>query len=243
LEYYSRAALWSTHALDHGETGKVLPTMDRLQSELERLYLVGNAEGHTTADGRTRAIVLEFAAPTAWQDLSRLWQGVQADLALPPPAIAVNGRDACQLWFSLAEPVTPGQADTFIASLRARYLAGVPAERVRNASPATLPPTEIGPERWSAFVAPDLAPLFAEEPWLDQPPGHDAQADLLSRFASVPPQAFVRACASLASAPHPSAAPSAAPAGSADPRAFLLSVMQDPAVDLRLRIEAAKALL
>ena len=217
--------------------------MDRLQSELERLYLAGSAGESAAADGRVRAIVLEFAAPTAWQDLSRLWQGVQADLALPAPAIAVNGRDACQLWFSLAEPVTPAQADTFLASLRARYLAGVPAERVRNASSAPPPPTEVGRERWSAFVAPDLAPLFAEEPWLDQPPGHDAQADLLSRFASVPPEAFARACAKPAAAPQRAEPAAAAAAGSADPRAFLLSVMQDASVDLRLRIEAAKALL
>ena len=222
--------------------------MDRLQSELERLYLVrGAAAGGTAqivgADGRVRALVLEFAAPAAWPDLSRLWQGVQADLDLPPPAIAVNGRDACQLWFSLAEPVAPEQADAFLASLRARYLAGVPAERVRTASPTAPPPAQVGPERWSAFVAPDLAPLFAEEPWLDQPPGHDAQADLLSRFASVQPEAFARACASLAAAPRPVPSPAVAPANAADPRAFLLSVMQDPTVDLRLRIEAAKALL
>lgn len=222
--------------------------MHRLQSELGRLYLVRSAAasgaGQPAADdGRVRALVLEFAAPAAWPDLSRLWQGVQADLDLPPPAIAVNGRDACQLWFSLAEPVAPEQAEAFLAALRARYLAGVPPERVRSGSPASLPPAQVGPERWSAFVAPDLAPLFAEEPWLDQPPGHDAQADLLSRFSSVPPQAFARACSSHADAPR-AAAPVAGPsAGAADPRAFLLSVMQDPSVDLRLRIEAAKALL
>lgn len=217
--------------------------MDRLQSELERLYLVGGTPASgtarlTAADGRVRALVLEFAAPAAWPDLSRLWQGVQADLDLPPPAIAVNGRDACQLWFSLKEPVAPGQAEAFLAALRARYLAGVPPGRVRAASPTSLPPSRVAPERWSAFVAPDLAPLFAEEPWLDQPPGHDAQADLLSRFASVSPQVFARACACRAEA-----ARAAAPGGAADPRAFLLSVMQDPSVDLRLRIEAAKALL
>ena len=32
------------------------------------------------------------------------------------------------------------------------------------------------------FVAPDLAALFADEPWLDLPPSSDAQADLLARL-------------------------------------------------------------
>ena len=35
---------------------------------------------------------------------------VQADLALPAPAIAVTGSDGVQLWFSLVQPVQPGQA-------------------------------------------------------------------------------------------------------------------------------------
>ena len=216
--------------------------MDRLQSELQRLYLPTAA----CAGGAVRAMVLDIAGPTAWQELARLWQAVQADLDLPAPAIAVNGVDGYQAWFSLAEPVPPEQVEAFLSALRSRYLAAVPAERVRVQQASALPPAQPGPERWSSFVAPDLAPLFAEEPWLDQPPGRDAQADLLSRVASAQPEAFDRACARLADTPAPAAGGpglSAPVAQEDDPRSFLLSVMRDASVDLRLRIEAAKALL
>lgn len=217
--------------------------MDRLQSELQRLYLPTAA----CAGGGVRAMVLEIAGPTAWQELARLWQAVQAELDLPAPAIAVNGVDGYQAWFSLAEPVAADQVERFLSGLRAKYLAAVPPERVRTQQASALPPAQPGVGHWSSFVAPDLAPLFADEPWLDQPPGRDAQADLLSRIASAKPEAFDRACARLADRPAPAAnaerANDTARSGTDDPRGFLLSVMRDPAVDLRLRIEAAKALL
>jgi hypothetical protein len=59
------------------------------------------------------------------------------------------------------------------------------------------------------------------------------------------PEAFGRALAALSQADKDEAAqPVVTRAGGApDPRGFLLSVMQDETVDLRLRIEAAKALL
>ena len=109
---------------------------------------------------------------------------------------------------------------------------------------------------WSAFVAPDLAAVFSDEPWLDLPPGTEAQADLLSRMQSIGPADFQRAVQRLGAAdateapPSPPSAPGQPPAGSApaaawvdDPRRFLLQVMNDPEVNLRLRIDAAKALL
>jgi hypothetical protein len=96
-------------------------------------------------------------------------------------------------------------------------------------------------------VATDLAALFAQETWLDLPPSADAQADLLSRVPVIAMADWRRACERLAT---PAAAPVPAieaPAPSApqheDPRRFLLGIMNDPAVDLHLRIEAAKALL
>jgi hypothetical protein len=112
-----------------------------------------------------------------------------------------------------------------------------------------LPPLERAPGRWSAFVTADLAALFADEPSLDLPPSPDAQADLLSRLHSVKADAVQRALAQLAPAPEPAPVATAAgapsqPAGDpADPRGFLVGVMNDPAVDLHLRIEAARALL
>jgi hypothetical protein len=96
-----------------------------------------------------------------------------------------------------------------------------------------------GGERWSAFVAPDLAPLFAETPWLDLPPGDDGQAQLLEALKPVPPAALAAAEAALA--PAAVAAPAAPAPG--DPVAFLLRVMQDEAAPLALRVDAAKALL
>jgi hypothetical protein len=111
-------------------------------------------------------------------------------------------------------------------------------------------------------VAPNLATLFADEPWLDLPPGPDAQADLLSRLGSMKPADFKRALERLRPVDSPASAeappalvgasgsdpsqihtPPAAAANSADPRRFLLEVMNDGTIELHLRIEAAKALL
>jgi hypothetical protein len=49
--------------------------------------------------------------------------------------VAVNGRDALQLWMALAQPVSLAQARAFLDGLVARYL------------PA-LPPASGGPGRW-----------------------------------------------------------------------------------------------
>ena len=219
---------------------------DRLETELQRLY------GAPQGGGRVRAAVLELARPARWETLAAAWQGVQADLDLPAPAIAVNGCDGHQLWFSLAPSVEPAQATALLDALIARYLAEVPPDRIAM-TPSVAPPTEVAAGRWSAFVAPDLASVFADEPWLDMPPSADAQADMLARLKSIPPEALERARERLRAAAAPPVArvpaasaaggTAAAPAADADPRRFLLGVMNDPAVDLRLRIEAAKALL
>jgi hypothetical protein len=213
--------------------------MDRLPTELQRLFLPRGPGGD-----RVRGPVLELLRPLGWETIGRVWEGVQVDLGLPAPAIAVSGTDACQLWFSLAEGTAVSETQAFLEGLRTRYLADIAPERLRLApgGVSPLPPAAVAPERWSAFVAPDLAPLFVDEPWLDQPPGADAQAELLSRVQPATPEAFARALAKLA--PAAAASGTGRPTtGDADPRRFLLSVMQDPSVDLRLRIEAAKALL
>lgn len=217
--------------------------MNRLQAELQRLYAHGShAPGRTGADGRVRAMVLELARPASWDRLAAVWRGVQADLELPAPAIAVTGSEGYQLWFSLAEPVAADRAAAFLESLRRRYLGDVARDRIAL-QPSVLPPAEAAPGHWSAFVAPDLAAVFADEPWLDLPPGPDAQADLLARLGSMKPGALERALGDPAAQPV-DAPPAPAPAADGqDPRSFLLAVMNDRAVDLRLRIEAAKALL
>ncbi|MDB5943604.1 MAG: hypothetical protein JWQ13_3170 [Ramlibacter sp.] len=246
--------------------------MNRLQAELQRLYLPPVAQ-RQDPDGRVRAMVLELARPASWDGLAKAWRGVQADLELPAPAIAVSGSDGYQLWFSLAQPVPVGQAMGFLEALRGRYLGDVAQERIGmhacvaasapgSAQQPVPPPVERGPGRWSAFVSPDLAALFADEPWLDIPPGPDAQADLLSRLASTRPEDFKRALERLGPVGTPGSTRTppapvdaggrgndpadtrpAAAADRQDPRGFLLGIMNDRTLELQLRIEAAKALL
>lgn len=220
--------------------------MPSLSAELECLYGPGTA----------RAMVLEIAAPADWRRVGEIWRHVQADLSLPAPAIAVNGTDGMQLWFALAEPAGLHPARQFLEALRRRHLADLPPPRVRawpalDADAGEPPPVPaLQPSgHWSAFVAPDLAPLFAETPWLDIPPGDDAQASLLAGLAPAEPRAFAAALAALDAAPADAAAPASSPGAPAqsqqwrDPREFLLSVMNDPQAPLALRVDAAKALL
>jgi hypothetical protein len=232
--------------------------MNRLQSELRRLYVPQAPAGGLSVDaapslidpqGRVRALVLELARPASWETLGKIWRGVQADLELPAPAIAVSGTDGLQLWFSLAEPVLVPQASVFLEQMRLRYLPDIAAKRVGLMPQVdALPPREAPSGNWSAFVAADLAPLFADTPWLDIEPGSDGQADLLSRLQSIKPPAFEVAMTKLRPAAPPRAVAPALPqprvigAGSA-PKRFLLQVMNDDTVALALRIEAAKALL
>lgn len=252
--------------------------MTRLQSEQQRLYGLPDPAaaaatpaqaGFIDPEGRVRAMVLELSGPAAWAPLAAVWQGVQADLDLPAPAIAVSGQDGLQLWFSLAQAVPAAEASALGHALRGRYLGDVDPGRLRTlptpdgASPAKwvharpVPAAGTAEGRWSAFVAPDLAPVFAEEPWLDMPPNPEGQAELLSRLKCIEPAALLRAMAQLVTtaapaaaeepAPGPAASTASTPARSAeagrDPRQFLLDVMNDERVALPLRIEAAKALL
>jgi hypothetical protein len=257
--------------------------MNRLQHEVHRLYMPQAPGGqHVPPDdaglidagGQVRAMVMELARPADWQALSTVWNGVQLDLELPAPAIAVSGTDGYQLWFSLAVPLPAVQAVAFLEALRLRYLSDIQPHRLSlwptvaasSALPvqhAKLVPAAQAPGGlWSAFVAPDLAAVFAAEPWLDLPPTPEAQASVLSRLKSIQvadlEQALERlrpTAPSTASRPASDAAevagaeagrmnPRRLPAGLApDPKRFLLDVMNDDTLALGLRIEAAKALL
>lgn len=259
-------------------------TPSRLHAEFRRLYLCADAPTEPGADAglfdarnRVRALVLELGRPADWERLGAVWRGVQTELGLPAPGIAASGTDGLQLWFSLVEPVPPDVAQDFLARLGRRWLADLPAGRVTGwpQAPHGATPGEVARHvrpvpalneatgNWSAFIAPDLAPLFADTPWLDIPPGDDGQAGVLGALASISPTAWAAALALLRSrseAPAPAAqAPAAhtpgAPTPAAhepsllgatthtEPRAFLLAVMNDGSVPLALRIEAARALL
>lgn len=205
---------------------------------------------------------MSLSRPADWAALAAVWRGVQSNLDLPAPAIAVNGVDAFELWFSLAEPVTLADADAFLQGLRARYLPSVKPDRLQlrpsldagKSSQATplIPAAQGGSGNWSAFVAPDLAAVFGDEPVLDLPPGEEAQADTLSRLVSIPAKAFEAALFALrpAAAHRPDdlatnvgAQALAMKASYQDPGQFLLAVMNDASAPLVLRVDAAKALL
>lgn len=255
----------------------------KLAFEQQRLFLVpSDADAEPTLidpEHRVRALVLELTRAPDWSVLGRVWQGVQAELGWPAPGIAVSGVDALQLWFSLAEPVPVARAQDFLRGLQRRFLADVEARRVRlwpalegSASPrpvhAARVPAQQASGDWSAFVAPDLAPVFGDTPWLDIPPSEEGQANLLRLLKPMPPAEFEAALRALAedgssvsATPQASAsAPSLAGAGAqaraasvlapapeptdhAQARRFLLQVMHDPGVEMALRIQAAQALL
>ena len=223
--------------------------MTRLQAEINRLYLPHGAAGQLIDEqGRVRAAVLELARPAEWPALSAVWRGVQADLKLPAPAIAVNGIDGYQLWFSLAEAVPAAQATAFLDALRQRYLVDIAAKRIGQTPTAgALTPAPTLSGQWSAFVAADLAPVFADEPWLDTPPSPDGQADLLCRLASITGADFRASMEQLVltttGPTGPTSTASKPTSAGLDPRRFLIDVLNDDTVALGLRIEAAKALL
>ena len=261
--------------------------MNRLSQELRRLYVANTHASPDTepddaslvdANGQVRAMVLALARPADWPALSQVWHGVQADLGLPAPGIAVAGKDGYQLWFSLATPLPAAQAGEFLEALRLRYLGDTSAQRV-TALPAMdaksahtvrhaplVPAAQAGSGQWSAFVAPDLAPVFADEPWLDGPPNLDGQASLLARLDSIQGADFQHALDRLQPAAAPAQPPAAlaaesasterasaaerpvsarqAPAGGwRDPQSFLLDVINNDSLAMALRIDAASALL
>ena len=254
--------------------------MTRLQSELHRLYLPlsppqaesgAQPSGLVDSSNQVRAMVLELTRPASWELLSRVWRGVQTELALPAPAIAVSGTDGLQLWFSLAEPIAASHANAFLEGLRSRFLPDVEPGRVglmpaadasvqhpeRHA--ARVPALQAATGNWSAFVAPDLAPVFADTPWLDIPPNEEGQATLLRGLDVIERAAFDAASKRLEPSTPLSSSTEAVAAANADrplskaqpptalaehdPKRFLLRVMNDETVSLALRIEAAKALL
>jgi hypothetical protein len=108
-----------------------------------------------------------------------------------------------------------------------------------------VPALQPATGRWSAFVAPDLAAIFSEEPWLDLAPNPEAQAKVLSRLECIKPAVFQAILERLSPVVRTETSPiTSAPHGnSLDPKGFLLGVMNDKAIELHLRIEAAKALL
>lgn len=227
------------------------------------------------------------AADSDW--VSRVWTWVQTQAGLPAPAIAVDGQGGWLLCFALpsSRPVNEAQAvlrQLICDGLQHGGVAVSPADAAAwrlTCWPADLPadacedavpvPSQVAPDRWSAFVAPDLVPVFAESPWLDCAPSEEGQAALLSKLVPIPANEWAQLLTassqdgsdSLADkvshgdGPGQAAAQRGAPLDSLRapwstsngaalrdaPRTFLLAVMNDASVDLALRIEAARVLL
>lgn len=235
--------------------------MNPLETEFRRLYLIDDASAVApslmTVDGRVRAMVIELARPADWSVVSTVWQRVQSDLYLPPPAIAVTGNDGYQLWFSLDEPVTAAEASFFLESLRQRFLSDIVPERISMMPTETrhaqlVPTLQQSTGLWSAFVAPDLAAIFADSPGLDMSPRVEAQAKVLAPLESIKAAVFeaifdqVISDVERISATNQFSTPVVTPSTKhcdSDAKRFLIEVMNDQSLEMHLRIEAAKALL
>lgn len=234
--------------------------MDRLGQELKRLNLLPEQRAAAHAPpgaggaSTTRAMLLGFTRAADWAYAAALLGEIQDALALPMPAVSISATGGYRLWFSLAEPITIEQACAFLSGLRRQYLGELPPGAVEfwpdaEAGDARLDLTALPPAadaesgKWSAFIEPSLGGMFVEEPGLAMAPNNDRQADLLAGVASIQAGDFRRVLALLVSdvglvSPVPSPAEHFT-----DPVRFLLSVMNDPAVSVAYRIEAAKALL
>lgn len=238
--------------------------MDRYQLAWQQCF-------DAPAPDQAIAWVVDIGRPAQWEAAARIWRGVQTEWGWPAPAIAVNGLDGYQLWMRLAQPMPVSTAQAMLEALCQSLVPDVPPARLRSLpvtgagedrSVPTVPRLDATRDVWSAFVAPDLAPVFEDTPWLDLPPNQDGQAELLARLKPLTAE-HLAALAPRAAAHAPSRQPSSVVAelgGMATPlepdsaqlaarhaqvaaRSFLLSVMQDEAQAMALRIEAARALL
>lgn len=225
------------------------------------------------SDGMVRAMVLGFERATDWEQVAKLYQGIQEDFELPAPAVSISGQAGYQLWLSLAECLPVAEARLFLDALRRKYLADIPLAKLRfspDAGAASLvklvPALHEASGKWSAFIDPSMGAMFVDEPGLSMAPNMDRQADMLAGLKSMKAVDFQRALNILQSEAEASARlpeRSAVESGAlpsapelcrmrstlnvgnnyTDPNTFLLAVMNDASASPGQRIKAAKALL
>lgn len=255
--------------------------MSKLIEQLQRLYAPATCVSSEDpgaplalcgSDGKVRTLVVGILRGGDWGAVAALYEGLQADLELPAPAISVSPTAGFQVWLSLAEPVAAAQAAAFLQALRRRYLAELPAGRLTlqplageaAGRVARVPAPDPASGKWSAFIDPSMGSMFADGPGLEIAPNPDRQADMLAGVRSIAAKDFQRAFELLTSADAAGddAAPGAAASGQGplaaagrarstltvggnftDPKAFLLAVMNDPSASAKDRIRAARALL
>lgn len=218
--------------------------MDKLTTELSRLY---------GRPGEPRALLLGFRRTADWERAAGLWQAIQEELELPAPAISVSVADGYRLWLSLAGPLPTTEAQDFLAALRDKYLADLSPDSLElligdPGSLSPVPALDPASSKWSAFIDPSMGSMFVAEPGLEMAPSRDRQADMLASLRSIAADGLHRAMEKLradaeADAPPTGKSSSALQGHFADPKSFLLAVMNDASLAMRDRIEAAKALL
>lgn len=187
--------------------------MEKLIAELRRLYLPDHQhpptaalEDHLRANttlaidlatdtGTARALVLDFpraADEQHWLLLCELANALQQDLALPAPAVSVNGADKFNLWLSFAQPVTLARLRRFHALLHRTYFSDMDAAPA--ATVVELPPClHQRSGLWAAFINPAMGASLADDLGLEMPPPLSAQAAFLQSLDSITTEQFEHA--------------------------------------------------
>ena len=166
----------------------------------------------------------------------------------------------------LARDFMAGLCRKYLAEIKTAKLKLRPGMEQELSLVPWVPARLENADRWSAYIDPTMGGMFVEETWLEMPPSLDKQAGILARLDSIKAQDFQRALGALQplaeiSVAAPEHGPLAAngdpfpsrPSGNgaalnigsgfADPKSFLLAVMNDPNASTDQRIAAAVALL
>ena len=168
------------------------------------------------AEGLCRVLMLDFDgtqhghAARDWRLLRTITGHIVHELGLPLPAVSVSGRKGFGLWWSLAEPVPVGQAQSFLRLFRRAYLSEVPGDEL-DLRPDTDKPTKAaqavaklppclhrGSGKWAGFLpAARLEEEEAPRPWLEARPESETQANILASVELLSISAFLRALDAL----------------------------------------------
>jgi hypothetical protein len=174
----------------------------------------------TTADGMTRAMVIDFHKMAGdseeaqhWSRLCAVANALQDQLGFPAAAVSISGADGYGLWLSLEAPVPVAQAQEFLERLREAYFPDMNLRPDAASAPVELPPClNQGTGKWAAFIHPGMGASFADESGLEMAPPLAGQAAFLEGLQSISEAQFLQAfdtlrqshsAAPVASAPRP----------------------------------------
>lgn len=168
--------------------------MEKLIAELKRLYLAQGAPvttplSLTSADGRTRALVIAFDKQAGtdeaqhWSSLCLVANAMQTQLDLPAPAVSISGSHGYRLWLSFQAATPVALVAQFLALLRAAYFSELADQG--DAAVAFPPLRNPATGLWSAFINPGLGASFADESGLEMAPPIAGQLVLLAGLSSI----------------------------------------------------------